>query len=126
MKSLLSKTVVTAKTKINLLVCSAALLASQATFAINKIDLTTDTSGGKNFDNIADNIDGAAQTGAALFIQIVTIVGFVVVAGSLWQLYKASKDEREKPTSAIVGLFIGGAMAAVGSIMWIMKNTITG
>lgn len=125
MKSL-SKPFVTAKAKVNMLIASAALLASQGTLALNKIDLTNDTSGGKNFDNIAANIDGAAQTGAALFIQIVTIMGFVVVAISLWTLYKASKDEREKPTSAIVGLFIGGAMAAVGTIMWIMKNTITG
>ena len=126
MKSLLTNTIVSTKTKVNLLICSAALLASEATFALNKIDLTTDTSGGKTFDDIATNVDGATQTGAALIIQIVTVVGFVVVAGSLWQLYKASKDEREKPTSAIVGMFIGGAMAAVGSIMWIMKNTVTG
>ena len=63
MKSLLSNTVVSTKAKVNLLICSAALLASQATFALNKIDLTNDTSGGKNFDNIATNIDGAAQTG---------------------------------------------------------------
>ena len=51
---------------------------------------------------------------------------FVVVAISLYTLWKASKEEREKPRSAVVGLFIGGAMAAVGTIMWIMKNTVVG
>ena len=55
-----------------------------------------------------------------------SIGGFVVVAISLYTLWKASKDEREKPLSAIVGLFIGGAMAAVGTIMWMMRNTVTG
>lgn len=94
--------------------------------AISKTDLTQDTSGGKTFEDIAGNIDNAAQTGASLLIQLVSIGGFVVVAISLFTLWKASKDEREKPLSAIVGLFIGGAMAAVGTIMWMMRNTVTG
>lgn len=94
--------------------------------AINKTDLTQDISGGKKFDDIAGNIDGAAQTGASLLIQLVAIGGFVVVAISLYTLWKASKDEREKPLSAVVGLFIGGAMAGVGTIMWMMRNTVTG
>lgn len=95
-------------------------------YALNKTDLTQDKSGGKKFQDVAANLDDAAQTGASLFIQIVSIGGFVVVAISLYTLWKASKDEREKPMSAIVGLFIGGAMAAVGTIMWIMKTTVVG
>lgn len=94
--------------------------------AINKTDLTQDTSGGKKFDDIAANIDGAAQTGATLILQLTALFGFVVVAISLYTLWKASKDEREKPLSAFVGLFIGGAMAGVPAIMWMMKNTIVG
>ena len=94
--------------------------------AISKTDLTQDKSGGKTFNDIATNIDGAAQTGASLLIQLVSLGGFVVVAVSLYTLWRASKDEREKPLSAVVGLFIGGAMAGVGTIMWMMRNTITG
>lgn len=94
--------------------------------AISKTDLTQDMSGGKKFDDIASNIDDAAQTGASLMIQLVALGGFVVVAISLYTLWKASKDEREKPLAAIVGLFIGGAMAGVGTIMWMMRNTVTG
>lgn len=104
----------------------ALLCGSLPAHAISKTDLTQDISGGKKFDDIADNIDDAAQTGASLLIQLVSIGGFVVVAISLYTLWKASKDEREKPLSAIVGLFIGGAMAAVGTIMWMMRNTVTG
>ena len=109
--------------------CAAILLLLAGVppaLAISKTDLTQDMSGGKKFDDMAGNIDDAAQTGATLLISLVAIGGFVVVAISLYTLWRASKDEREKPLSAIVGLFIGGAMAGVGTIMWIMKNTVTG
>lgn len=105
----------------------AALLSSGQALALTGKDWTTDnTAGTKKVADVAGNLDTASQSIAALLIQFVTVGGFVVVAISLYQLYKASKDEREKPMSAVVGLFIGGAMAAVGTIMWIMKNTVIG
>lgn len=112
--------------KLNIaLLALMGLSASNVALAVTH-DLRSDDSGGRNFGAIADNLDEAAQSGAGLIIQLVTVGGFVVVAASLYQLYKASKDERERPMSAIVGLFIGGAMAGVGTIMWIMKNTVVG
>lgn len=89
-------------------------------------DLTRDTSNGKTAATVAGNIANTAEVGATLLIKLVTIGGFVVVALSLWGLYKSSKDEREKPMSAFAGLFIGGLMAGVGTVMWIMKNSTIG
>jgi|GEM_PF-1378179 len=102
------------------------VIAAPSTFAISKTDLTEDRSGGKTFSQIADNIDKTAQEGATLLISLVSIGGFAVVAVSLYTLWKASKDEREKPMSAVVGLFIGGLMAGVGTVVWVMRNTIIG
>lgn len=114
-------------------VCCAALALATSLFsgpALAELagkDWTKDTSAGtKTIGSVANNLDTASQSIAGLLLQFVSVGGFVVVAISLYQLYKASKDEREKPMSAIVGLFIGGAMAAVGTIMWIMKNTVIG
>lgn len=102
---------------------SAALSATQA-HALTPVALTQDQSGGKTLTNVFNNADNTLQMGSALIIQGVTIMGFVVVALSLWSLKKAAQDEREKPGGAIASLVIGGLMAGVGSLMWIIKNSL--
>ena len=102
------------------------LLHSATASAITKVDLTTDMSKGKTMTDVFTNADNAAQEGAAFFIGLVAIAGYVVIALSLWTLYKASKDEREKPISAFVGMFVGGLMAGVGTFMWIIRNSMLG
>lgn len=104
----------------------ALMAGALPAYAISKTDLTQDQAGGKKFEDMAENIDNAGQVGATLIIGLVSIGGFVVVAISLYTLWRASKDERERPLSAIVGLFIGGAMAGVGVVMWMMRNTVVG
>ena len=102
------------------------MLHSATASAISKVDLATDMSKGKTMTDVFTNADNTAQEGAAFFIGLVAIAGYVVIALSLWTLYKASKDEREKPTSAFVGMFVGGLMAGVGTFMWIIRNSMLG
>lgn len=103
---------------------SGMLAAGNVMAQVTPLDLTKDTSGGKKLDDVMQNVSRTGQVGAGLLVQLAALVGLIVVIISLAVLWKASKDEREKPTSAIVGLFVGGAFAAVGTIMWIMKSTL--
>ena len=52
------------------------------------------------------------------------LMGVVVVTLSLYSLYRASKDERERPAGAIVGLFVGGALISVPTFVIMMYNTL--
>lgn len=104
---------------------TAFLLGAPAARAIDRTDLTNDTSGGQTASDVLTNLDNTAQEGATFIISLVSIGGFVVVAISLYTLWKASKEDREaKPVGALVGLVIGGLMAGVGTVMWIMRNTV--
>lgn len=103
---------------------SATLLhASLAQAALPKIDLTQDAAGGKTLSNTAENAGGIIDSGVSLGMAIVALIGFVLTGTSLYTIWKASKDEREKPTSAIIGIFVGGAMLAIPTIMWLSKNS---
>ncbi|MDK2124413.1 hypothetical protein [Parachitinimonas caeni] len=80
----------------------------------------------KKLGSITGNLKTASNDIYDLLLTVAALVGFLIVGYSLYQLYKSSKDEREKPASAIVGLFIGGAMLGISTITVVMRNTVTG
>jgi hypothetical protein len=51
-----------------------------------------------------------------------------MVANSLFNLYKASKDpaHQVKPMSGGIGLIVGGLLLAVGTVAGLSKNTLIG
>ena len=90
------------------------------------VDLTQDTSGGKKFSDVASNLSKETQYGAGLLIELCTLTGFCMVAVCLYQLWRAAKDEREKPLGSIAGLIIGGLMTSISGVLWLSKNTSLG
>lgn len=89
-------------------------------------DLTKDQSGGKTYKDVANNVNDATSLSAALFLNIIGFAGYILIGLCLWKLHTASKNEHEKPLSAFVGLIVGGLMAAVGTIAWVIRNTVVG
>lgn len=89
-------------------------------------DLTKDQSGGKTYKDVANNVNDATSLSAALFLNIIGFAGYILIGLCLWKLHTASKNEHEKPLSAFIGLIVGGLMAAVGTIAWVIRNTVVG
>ncbi|EKN4699727.1 hypothetical protein JE939_002899 [Yersinia ruckeri] len=109
--------------KLNVMLYSIPLLSTNV-FAIDKTDLTQDMSGGKDIGQVFTNMDNIGKQFVTLLLGLCVVAGACLVAISLASLYKASKEEREKPTSAIVGLIIGGLLTAVPVILWISSNSL--
>lgn len=95
--------------------------------AVDATDLTQDQSGGKTFSDAFTNMDTLRQEGSTFIIGISALLGIIIIIVSLLSLHNASKDDtRETPKGAIVGLIVGGCLAAAAAIMWMMANTVTG
>ena len=109
---------------------ASATLLLAGTYAradLKPYDLTKDQSGGKTFKDVANNVNDATALSTALFLNIMAFAGYIIIASCLFILYRASKDDgRERPLSAIVGLVMGGLMAAIGTVAWIIRNTVVG
>lgn len=100
--------------------------ASVAQAALPKVDLTQDASGGKNIGDVANNVGGGVDSLNSLALAIAAFAGLIITILSAYTIYKAGKEEREKPTSAVVGIIVGGLMLAIPTIMWLSRNTIIG
>lgn len=101
------------------LFCSPVFASVQAT------DATQDQSGGKNLTNLASNADSFRQIITTVILGGFALVGIITAGMSIIALHRASKEDREKPAGAIVGLFAGGALTAVSFIVWVVHNTLT-
>ncbi|WP_323025696.1 DUF6750 family protein [Castellaniella sp.] len=100
------------------------LHAGLAQAALPKIDLTQDAAGGKDLNDTAANAGGLVDSGISLSILIAGLIGVILTIVSLYTIWKAGKDEREKPTSAIIGIVVGGALLAITTIMWLSRNSL--
>lgn len=113
----------TTQHKLALLAASLYTTTTQSQ-SLSSIDLTRDQSGGKTLQHAMEQGGSLIGTGTSFTLLVLAFVGLIVTAMSIYTIYKASKEEREKPVSAIVGVFVGGALLAIPTIMWMSRNSI--
>lgn len=115
-----------------LLASGTVALMSSSVFANNSgsggiqpFDPSKDLSGGKKMTDVLDNANTSAQTFTTFLLNLMTLLGFIVIGISLFSLWRASKEDgRERPMAAVIGLFMGGLMAGIGTIAWIIRNSL--
>jgi len=109
-----------------LLLAAISLHAVAAQAALPRVDLTQNAAGGKTLTTVAENTGRILESGVSLGMAIAAFIGLIVTVMSIYTIWKAAKDEREKPISAIIGIFVGGLMLAIPTIMWISRNSLIG
>jgi hypothetical protein len=102
-----------------------AFVFTSPVFALQQTDATQDSSGGKNFTQMATDADNARQLTTTLILGFFALIGIIMGGMSILALHRAAKEEREKPVGAVVGLVCGGAMTMVSIIVWVVHNTLT-
>jgi hypothetical protein len=89
------------------------------------LNYANQAAGNRTMSNFFANAGDTTSQGVNFLLVIFTAMGIGLVGFSLYGLYKASKDERETPKSAIWGLVIGGTLTAVTTIAFFLRNTVT-
>jgi len=108
-----------------LAVAVMAFVFTSPAFAVQSTDATQDSSGGKNLTSVATDADNARQIITTVILGGFALVGIIMAGMSVLALHRAAKEEREKPTGAVVGLICGGLMTMVPILVWIVHNTLT-
>lgn len=73
---------------------------------------------------IAENITESVDQVGALLVVFGAIMGAVIIFASLHTLWKSTKDDRERPVGAIIGLLVGGLLFGFPGLIWRIFNSI--
>ena len=84
----------------------------------------TSGAGSSNVNSMLNNGTNTVNNLTNFVLMLFAAAGIIIVGLSIFSMWKASKDERESPKGAIVGLIAGAAMTAVALIAGLIANTI--
>jgi hypothetical protein len=114
--------------KINKLRTFSQLVALDMIMTSNVQAQATAPTSANNIQGLAANATSAMSAVQTAFIVLCGLVGLIMVANSLNNLYKASKDpsHQVKPLSGAIGLIIGGLLTAVATVTTLSKNSSLG
>lgn len=110
------------------IVAAATLtLLSPLSRADNQLQLTNiqgSTGAGSNdISALMTKGQTTAQNAVNFGLIIFAAVGIFMVGFSLYGIYKAQKDQRDSPKTAIAGLIVGALLTSVALVVGLLRNT---
>ncbi|MDW5418625.1 hypothetical protein R6242_18835 [Iodobacter sp. CM08] len=80
----------------------------------------------KKLTNTTANLGAMMADMLNLFLMGCTFVGLILVGISVFGIWKASKDERESPKHAPMGIIVGVLMTCITTIAFLVRNNVIG
>lgn len=109
----------------NAILIPSIMVYSATSNAIDKMDLTQDVSGGKDFTDLADKQDNNLGVAGTLICMGFALAGIIIAGLGVLSIYKAGKEgSRESATPGFIALICGGLMTSISVLVWIIKNSI--
>ena len=82
----------------------------------------TSGAGTRQITDLTKKTNETANAIVNTVLVVAALAGVVLICGSVWGIYKASKEDRESPKVAIVGIFVGAAMTMISVLVGIFRN----
>ncbi|TKC90158.1 hypothetical protein FAZ69_08395 [Trinickia terrae] len=97
---------------------------AQSTLQLNNLSGSTGA-GSNDITALMTRGQTVAQAAVTFGIVVAAAIGVFMIIFGMFGIYKAQKDQRESPKTAVAGLIVGACLTSVALIVGLLRNTVS-